>query len=250
MTGADRFNSRSLVKALDHPEPFEDWLQGTRYMQKYLLSLKFQTCRAPYVPTRQEHSKASYLTMSKRKCVDGSQRSRKADELTTETTGAAVGVATPLQHAASAGGDSQGSVRKHSAPQRKGRKSSDNCADTAAVDGVASCDRDLRGSLLRSYNRIKGTYTSSFPAMLTPYRRSYWTYKQREMTKDSYSGGSGGPAVTGECVSGGSDPQQKSKRCPAGARSDGLPSTTERTFLTGPPRFSPTPLPVTLRRKR
>nr|CCC90941.1 conserved hypothetical protein [Trypanosoma congolense IL3000] len=174
----------SLLKALDEPESFNDWLHGVRYSKGYMTTLKKQANQRAITPIRDDRLRATQIITRKRKCNGGGRNVRA------KSPGSIVGMArrsADEEHPMEDSGPSKVSTaswgrRSSDATKRKG--SATKCCGTPKMKGEVSHSECMRYTLLQSYSRLNESYVAPFPAMLTPYKRPYWAYIERSVVDD------------------------------------------------------------------
>ncbi|EAN89401.1 hypothetical protein, conserved [Trypanosoma cruzi] len=170
-------NPKSLASTLERPESFDDWLLGTHYSQKYMATLRLM-----------ENSSPIYSIEKKRgmHAAPGKQRSRiqrkgmpyranisaKIDVHSMEN---------PSKHASEATRKKNVGMLPPCDPVVfTGRKNNASLRGAGATESHVDEPVEVmetRDLLRESYYRIKNSCTGVFPALLTPYQRSFWSYK-------------------------------------------------------------------------
>ncbi|EKF37959.1 hypothetical protein MOQ_001843 [Trypanosoma cruzi marinkellei] len=170
-------NPKSLASTLERPESFDDWLLGTHYSQKYMTTLRLM-----------ENSNPIYSIEKKKgmHAASGKQRSRIQQKGIPYRANISAKIdvnsmENPPKHASEATHRKNFRMLPHcDLVVSTGRKNNTSLRGAGATESHVDEpveDMETRDLLRESYYRIKNSCTGVFPALLTPYQRSFWSYK-------------------------------------------------------------------------
>ncbi|RNF16672.1 uncharacterized protein Tco025E_05141 [Trypanosoma conorhini] len=226
---------QSLASALDRPDSFEDWLLGTHYSHNYLAALRLQGRPSPVASRGQpkvisvakgkQHSRTPHQGMSPRPNVSANNGVQ--------------GMKKRQQHDAKKVGEENAEMVLPNSGISTGRRNNAALGTTEAhlddpLDAVAT--RDL---LRDSYYRIRNSCTGTFPPLLTPFKRSLWTYKTVNDTQGELF--IGGRAIGEKHDLSDASYSLKNSHDIVDVPFDQRPVKVRNHPSTGPPCFAPTP---------
>ncbi|KEG09702.1 hypothetical protein DQ04_04791050 [Trypanosoma grayi] len=179
----------SLVKTLEPPESFDDWLLGTQYSQKYMAKLRLTTQSSPAPVFKGGRPKN--INDLKPKAHRNTQLQVVSREKNATASGDVQSEDTPERYSPNNPASEVRGMRtatKAGIPARRKNGASSRNGGTLSVHGEEPLqDLATRDLLCESYHQMKEAYTGSFPPLLKPYERPFWKYKAVDETNDDHS---------------------------------------------------------------